>query len=162
MTSGELLKYRNGLPMPKLTTLRGTISIWSDKASLRRDGAPGRQKAAASDQAQQRLKKVPRKPGRSQTSIVRLSCGDLGRLALKDGLLGGRYGNRPGLHRLWDHPQEVDLQKPVVQARALDLDMVGELELTFEIPLGNALVDQVTLLLTAALLVAADRYHVLF
>ncbi len=39
--------------------------------------------------------------------------------------------------------------------------MVGELELTFEIPLGNALVDQVTLLLTAALFVAADRKYVL-
>ena len=37
------------------------------------------------------------------------------------------------------------------------MDMVGELELAFEIPLGNALVDQVTLLLTAALFVAADR-----
>src|SRR5271166_5899923 len=82
--------------------------------------------------------------------------GDLGRLALKD-LLGGRYGYRPRLHRLWDHPQEVDLQEPVLQARALDLDMVGELELTFEIPLGNALVDQVALLLAAALFVAADR-----
>ena len=89
----------------------------------------------------QRLTKAPRKPGRSQTSIVRLSRGDLGRLRLKYGLLGGRYGNRPGLHCLWDHPQEVDLQKPVFQARALDLDMVGELELAFEIPLGNALVD---------------------
>src|SRR5271166_6915453 len=83
--------------------------------------------------------------------------GDLGRLALKD-LLGGRYGNRPGLHRLWDHPQEVDLQKPVLQPRAPDLDMVGELEASFKIPLGNALVDQVSALLTtAALLIAADR-----
>src|SRR5437660_5959011 len=101
--------------------------------------------------------KAPRKPWRSQTSIVRPSRRDLSRPALKD-LLGGRYGNRPGLHRLWDHPQEVDLQKPVLQARALDLDMVGELEVAFEIPLGNALVDQaVALLLTAALLVAADR-----
>jgi hypothetical protein len=35
--------------------------------------------------------------------------------------------------------------------------MVGELEVAFEIPLGNALVEQVALLLTAALLVAADR-----
>src|ERR1700736_3222408 len=106
---------------------------------------------------QQRLTKAPRQTGRPQTSIVRLSRGDLRRLALKDGLLGGRYGYRPGLHRLWDHPQEVDLQKPVLQARALDLDMVGELEVAFEIPLGNALIDQVALLLTAALLVAADR-----
>src|ERR1700722_8288026 len=85
-----------------------------------------------------------------------LRC-DLRRLALKDDLLGGRYGYRPGLHRLRDHPQEVDLQKPVLQAGALDLDTVGELEVAFEIPLGNALVDQVALLLTAALLVAADR-----
>jgi hypothetical protein len=101
--------------------------------------------------------KAPRKPRRCRTSIVRLSRGDLGRLALKD-LLGGRYGNRSGLHRLWDHLQEVDLQKPVLQARALDLDMVGELEAAFNIPLGNALVDQaVALLVTAALLVAADR-----
>ena len=53
--------------------------------------------------------------------------------------------------------KEIDLQKPVLQARALDLDMVGELEVAFKIPLGNALVDQVALLLTAALLVAADR-----
>src|SRR5580693_8209182 len=72
-------------------------------------------------------------------------------------LLGGRYGYRPGLHRLWDHSQEIDLEKPVLQAGALDLDMVGELEAAFEIPLGNALVDQVALFLTAALLVAADR-----
>ena len=94
--------------------------------------------------------------GAPATSIVRLSRGDLGRLALKDDLLGGRDGYRPGLHRLWDNPQEVDLQKPVLQAGALDLDTVGELEVAFEIPLSNALVDQVALLLTAALLVAAD------
>src|SRR5271169_587314 len=110
----------------------------------------------ASHPAQQRPTKAPREPGRSQTSIVKLSRGDLGRLALKGDLLGRRYGYRPGLHRLWNHPQEVDLQKPVLQARALDLDMVCELEVAFEIPLGNALVDQVALLLTAALLVAAD------
>src|ERR1700722_3632614 len=102
-------------------------------------------------------KRAPRFPGRPQTSIVRLLRGDLGRLGLKDDLLGGRYGYRPGFHRLWDHPQEVDLQKPVLQAGALDLDMVSELEVAFEIPLRNALVDQVALLLTAALLVAADR-----
>src|SRR5271154_6456866 len=102
-------------------------------------------------------KRAPRFPGRSLTSIVRLSRGDLRRIALKDDLLGGRYRYRSGFHRLWDHPQEVDLQKPVLQARALDLDMVGELEVAFKIPLGNALVDQVALLLTTALLVAADR-----
>ena len=83
--------------------------------------------------AQQRLRGRPGSRG-AQTSIARLSRGDLGRLGLKDDLLGGRNGNCPGFHRLWDHPQEVDLQKPVLQARALDLDMVGELEVAFEIP----------------------------
>jgi hypothetical protein len=39
--------------------------------------------------------------------------------------------------------------------------MVGELELTFEIPLGNALVDQVALLLTARLIPLTQvRLHV--
>src|ERR1700722_14717677 len=102
-------------------------------------------------------KRAPRFRGRPQTSMVRRSRGDLRRIALKDDVLGGRYRYRSGFHRLWDHPQEVDLQKPVLQARALDLDVVGELEVAFKIPLGNALVDQVALLLTAALLVAADR-----
>src|ERR1700722_4027050 len=102
-------------------------------------------------------KRAPRLPGRPQTSIVRLLRGDLGRLGLKDDLLGGRYGYRPGFHRLWDHPQEVDAPEPVLQPGALDLDMGGELEDAFEMPLGNALVDQVPLLLDAALLVAADR-----
>ena len=103
------------------------------------------------------LFRSPRLSERPHTSIVRLSRGDLRRVTLKDDLLGGRYGYRSGFHRLWDHPQEVDLQQTVLQARALDLDMVGELEVAFEIPLGNALVDQVALLLTAALFVAADR-----
>jgi hypothetical protein len=95
-------------------------------------------KSASDRRIQQRLTKAPRQPGRSQTSIVKSSRGDLGRCALKD-IFGGRYGNRPRLHRLWDDPQEVDLQKPVLQACARDLDMVGELEVAFEIPLGNAL-----------------------
>src|ERR1700687_4528227 len=61
---------------------------------------------------QQRLKKASPFAGRPETSIARLLRGDLGRIALKDDLLGGRYGYRPGLHRLWHNPQEVDLQKP--------------------------------------------------
>ena len=43
-----------------------------------------------------------------------------------------RYGYRSGLHRFWHDPHKVDLQKPVLQAGALDLDMVGELEVAFE------------------------------
>jgi hypothetical protein len=87
-------------------------------------------------------KSAPRFPGRpnfNRQTLTRRSWPP----GLKDDLLGGRYGYRPGFHRLWDHPQEVDLQKPVLQAGAFDLDMVGELKVAFEIPLRNALVDQV-------------------
>jgi hypothetical protein len=52
---------------------------------------------------------------------VTISRRDLGGFGLKDDLLGGRYGYRPGLHRLWDHSQEIDLEKPVLQAGTLDL-----------------------------------------
>jgi hypothetical protein len=99
--------------------------------------------------------------GALQTPIAKVSRGDLCRLGLKDKLLGGRYRNCPRHHRLRDHPQEVHLQEPVLQARPCDLDMVGELEAPFKIPFGNALVDQVAaLLLTATLFVAADRFNV--
>ena len=63
---------------------------------------------------------------------ITISRRDLGRLGLKDDILGGRYGYRSGLHRFWHDPHKVDLQKPVLQAGALDLDMVGELEVAFE------------------------------
>src|SRR5215211_3390603 len=80
------------------------------------------------------------KPGRSQTSTGQTSGSDLGRLDLQE-LTGARDRNRPGLHRLWDFAHEVDVQKPILQARALNLDMVGELEATFEVPRGDALVE---------------------
>src|SRR5277367_2331511 len=85
----------------------------------------------------------PGSPGRPLLFQSSDSRGDLRRIALKDDLLGGRYRYRSGFHRLWDHPQKIDLQKPILQARALYLDVVGELEVAFKIPLGNALVDQV-------------------
>ncbi len=37
MTSGELLKYRNGLLIAKPTTVKGMASIWSDKAHTGHD-----------------------------------------------------------------------------------------------------------------------------
>ena len=49
----------------------------------------------------------------------------------------------PGLHCLWDLAHEVDVQQPVLQARTLDLHMVGELEATFEVPRGDALVEHI-------------------
>ena len=93
----------------------------------------------------------------TQTSIVKLLRGDLRRLSLKDDLLGGRYGNCPGVSSPPGPPARGRSAEARSPAGALDLDMVGELEVAFEIPLGNTLVDQVALLLTAALLVAADR-----
>src|SRR5215203_5150230 len=83
---------------------------------------------------------VTPKPGRSQTSTGQTSGSDLGRLDLQE-LTGARDRNLPGPQRLWDFAHEVDVQKPILQARALNLDMVGELEDTFEVPRGDALVE---------------------
>jgi hypothetical protein len=79
-------------------------------------------------------------PGRSHPVLS--SGSDLGRLDLQDPA-GARNRDRPRLHRLWDLAHEVDVQEPVLQARTLDLDMVGELEATFEVPRGDALVEHV-------------------
>src|SRR5215216_1050328 len=68
------------------------------------------------------------------------SSSDLGRLDLQE-LTGARDRNRPGLHRLWDFAHKLDVQKPILQAGALNLDMVGELEATFEVPRRDALVE---------------------
>src|ERR1700730_6723550 len=89
------------------------------------------------------------------------SGSDLGRLDLQK-LAGARDRDRPGLHRLRNLAHEVDAQEPVLQARALDCDMVGELEATLEGPRGNALVEHVAgLRLVAGLLLAADRQPIL-
>ena len=77
---------------------------------------------------------------------VRSSGGELGRLDLQD-FAGVRDRDRPGLHCLWDLAHQVDVQEPVLQARTLDLHMVGELEATFEVPRGDALVEYVATLL---------------
>ena len=61
---------------------------------------------------QQGLKGVPVRGAPRKLQSPDFSRGDLGRSALKDDVLGGRYGYRPGLHRLWHNRQEVDLQKP--------------------------------------------------
>src|ERR1700730_11143259 len=89
------------------------------------------------------------------------SGSDLGRLDLQK-LAGARDRDRPGLHRLRNLAHEVDVQEPVLQDRALDLDMVGELEATLEGPRGDALVEQVAgLLLAVGLFLAADRQPIL-
>lgn len=89
--------------------------------------------------------------------FVRASGGDFGRLDLQK-LAGARDWDRPRLHRLRNLAHKVDVQEPVLQARPLYLDMVGELEATLEGPRGDALVEHVTgLLLFVGLLLAADR-----
>jgi hypothetical protein len=77
-------------------------------------------------------RKRPDKRGAPKLHPVRSSGGELGRLDLQD-FAGARDRDRPGLHCLWDLAHEVDVQQPVLQARTLDLHMVGELEATFEV-----------------------------
>jgi hypothetical protein len=55
---------------------------------------------------------------------VRASGCDLSRLDLQK-LAGTRDRDRPRLHRLRNLAHEVDVQEPVLQARALDLNMIG-------------------------------------
>ena len=77
---------------------------------------------------------------------VRASSSDFGRLDLQK-LARARDRDRPRLHRLWDLAYDVDVQEPILQARTPDLHMVGELEATFEVPRGDALVQYVATLL---------------
>jgi hypothetical protein len=77
-------------------------------------------------------RKRPDKRGAPKLHPVRSSGGELGRLDLQD-FAGARDRDRPGLHCLWDLAHEVDVQQPVLQARTLNLHMVGELEATFEV-----------------------------
>src|SRR5246500_1179077 len=90
-------------------------------------------------------RKRPDNRGAPKLDPVR-SGGELGRLDLKD-FAGTRDRDRPRLHRLWDLAHQVDVQEPVLQARTLDLYMVGELEATFEVPRGDALVEHLAALL---------------
>src|SRR5262245_55773961 len=70
--------------------------------------------------------------------------------------------NLARLRRLGNLALEVDVQEAVLQARALDLDMVGELEAPLERAGRDALVEHVAVLaVLLGLLVAADRERVL-
>src|SRR6266566_3777415 len=105
--------------------------------------------------------RAPRKPRRSQIQPVRASGSDFGRLDLQE-LAGARDRDRPRLHRLRNLAHEVNVQEPVLQTRAFDLDMVGELEATLEGPRGDPLVEHLAgLLLVVGLLFAANRQPVL-
>src|SRR5271156_3002011 len=103
-------------------------------------------------------RKRPDNRGAPKWQAVKPSGGDLGRLDFA----GTRDRDRPRLHRLWDLAHEVDVQEPVLQARTLDLHMVGELEAAFEVPRGDALVEHfATLLLVIGLFLAPERQRVL-
>jgi hypothetical protein len=90
--------------------------------------------------------KAPRHRGAPKLHLVLPSGSDLGPLDLQD-FAGTRDRDRPRLHRLRDLAHEVDVQEPILQARTLDLHIVGELEATFEVPRGDALVEYVATLL---------------
>jgi hypothetical protein len=97
------------------------------------------------------------KAGRSQNSTGRASGSDLGRLDLQE-LAGACDRDRPRLHGLGNLAHELDVQEPVLQARALDLDIVGELEATLEGSRGDALVEHLAgLFLGVGLLLAVSR-----
>ena len=106
--------------------------------------------------------KAPQYRGAPKLHPVRSSGGELGRQDLQD-FAGTRDRDRPRLHCLWDLAHEVDVQEPVLEAGTLDLHVVSELEATFEVPRGDALVEYVAaLLIVVGLLLASERQRVLF
>src|SRR5581483_1897743 len=66
-----------------------------------------------------------------------------------------------GLGGLWDLADEVDMEQAVLQARALHLDMVGELEASLESARRNAAVKHLAVLLGGLFLLALDGECVL-
>src|SRR5580704_9816101 len=106
-------------------------------------------------------RKRPESRGAAKIQPASASGSNLGRLDLQE-LAGTCDGDRPSLHRLRNLAHEVDVEEPVLQARAVDLDIVGELEATLEGSRGNALVEHLAgLFLGVGLLLAADRQLVL-
>ena len=79
--------------------------------------------------------KAPRKTGALLPIFVSTSDSgrDLSRCGLQE-LAGARDWDCPGLHGFRNLPHKLDVEEPVVQARALDRNMVGELEATLEGP----------------------------
>src|SRR5439155_12301321 len=66
------------------------------------------------------------------------------------------------LHRLGNLAHEINVQESVLEMRALDLDMVGELEHALEGARGDTLIEGLALLLVGlGLFLAADRQRVL-
>jgi hypothetical protein len=77
--------------------------------------------------------------------LPKLPSGGLG-LDLAD-VGRGRAGDRDParLHRLRDFADQLDLQQSVVKRRALDLDIVGQIELTLERPRRDAPIEEFAL-----------------
>src|SRR5262249_1621101 len=82
-------------------------------------------------------------------------------------LLGVEYLGRavdrhaPRLHGLGDLAHEVDVEQPILEGSALDLDVVGELEAALESPRSDALIEHLAgLLALLHLLLAANGQRV--
>ena len=71
----------------------------------------------------------------------------------------GLDGNRPGLHRVRDPTNEVDLEQAVVATSAFYLNVVGQAELALEGVAGNTF-EEVFLVVAAGLL-AGHRQQIL-
>src|SRR5262245_8326261 len=88
----------------------------------------------------------------------------LGRLGLDNLGLGLAIADRDlaRLFRRRDFAHEIDVQQSVLEARALDLHMVGKLEDALEGASGNALIEHFAVLFFLSLLGALDRQGVFF
>src|SRR5688572_31888858 len=86
------------------------------------------------------MAKAPRFRGTLQVQPGSISGCDLSRCGLQE-LAWACDWDCPRLHRLWDLPHELDVEEPVVQACALDRNMVGELEAPLKGPCRDAQIE---------------------
>jgi hypothetical protein len=69
-----------------------------------------------------------------RAAAIRVRSGRLGLELVHVSLRRAVNGDPPRLHGFGNLPDQFDLQQAVVEGRVLDLDVVGQVELAFEVP----------------------------
>src|SRR6185312_15586031 len=149
---------RDGRPRPA-----GVRTWCRDEASsrIRIHRREARSSAAWLPPIPRRVEGLPRGISRAARSILATQSGsgglgfDLGHVARG----GAADRNAARLHRFGDFPLQLDDEQAVLEAGALDLDVVGQRELTLEVARRDATMQEGPLLLLA--LAAFERQHVL-
>ena len=85
-----------------------------------------------------------RRPG-VRTAAIPVRSGRLGLELVHVGLRRAVDGDPPRLHGFGNFPDQSDLEQTVVKGRVLDLDVVGQVELPFEVAGRDAAIQEFAL-----------------